>query len=234
MFVLIHSPLVGAFTWSIVANELRRRGKAVLVPHLHDDETASVAYWKQHAESVARELELTPSDTRLILVGHSGAGPLLPAIRAYSPREGVGYIFADAGILWKDASRLELLAAEDASMARAFEEQVRGGAKFPTWSSDDLRELVPDDAARKALVRDLNPRGLAFFQETLRAFTFPNAPCAYLQFNSVYETYAQQAREHGWLFRNMRAGHFHMLVEPVAVTDALIELAQKLETEQRT
>ena len=36
-----------------------------------------------------------------------------------------------------------------------------------TWTDDDLRELVPDDAVRAALVASLRPRGADFFVEPL-------------------------------------------------------------------
>jgi hypothetical protein len=34
VFMLIHSPLVGPFTWSLVAEELRARGQEMFVPTL--------------------------------------------------------------------------------------------------------------------------------------------------------------------------------------------------------
>lgn len=164
----------------------------------------------------------------MILVAHSGAGPLLPAIRAHSPRSVAGYLFVDAGILWRDASRLDLLAAENDAMAREFETELKCGARFPIWSVLDLNEIIPDAETREMLARDLCPRGLAFFQETLPAFDFPDAPAAYLQFSAVYDSYARQAQQHGWHFQKMDAGHFHMLVDPAHVTDALLELTREM------
>jgi len=227
MFVLIHSPLVGAFTWSRVAEEMQRRGIDVLVPHLRDSENANAPYWKQHADSFAQALAATPPQTRMILVAHSGAGPRLPIFRDASPRPIAGYIFVDAGVPISGATYLDLFASENVERAREFEKELRAGARFPTWSAEDLAEIIPDAITRETLANDLRPRDLAFFQEPLPTFeNFPDAPCAYLQFSEVYDRPAREAQARGWAFRQIRAGHFHMLVDPVAVTDALLDLTR--------
>ncbi len=226
MFVLVHSPLVGTFTWSRVRSEMEKRGVEVMAPRLGDD--GSPPFWKQHAGSAAAALAETSPNTPIILVGHSGAGPLLPAIAHSSPRPVIGYVFVDAGILWSDESRLEMMGHENAAMAREFENELVRGGRFPAWSADDLSEILPDAETCQALMADLYPRSLEFFQETLPAFAFPDAPCAYLYFSPPYLTPARQAREHGWKVQDMPAGHFHMLVDPTAVTDALLELTREM------
>lgn len=95
--VLIHSPLVGPLTWSLVAEDLRRRGIDALVPTLHDDDTG-LPYWQQFATVVAQTLDAVPVDRALTLIGHSGAGPLLPAIGRRARRRIGAYVFVDAGL----------------------------------------------------------------------------------------------------------------------------------------
>jgi hypothetical protein len=85
VFVLIHSPLVGPFTWSLVAEELRARGQEVFVPTLSDAEGSAAPSWQQYAASVAHALTAVPLERPLHLIGHSGAGPLLPALRQAVP-----------------------------------------------------------------------------------------------------------------------------------------------------
>src|SRR5690349_20010257 len=140
MFVLIRSPLVGPYTWSRVAAEMQRRAIPVLVPRLSGKTASDKPFWKQYAEGVADVLNETPKETRVILVAHSSAGPLLPALGASGPRSVAGYVFVDAGILFRDASHLDLRASENPEMAREFQAELEQGARFPTWSSDDLRE----------------------------------------------------------------------------------------------
>src|SRR5581483_11861189 len=98
---------------------MERRGIPVLVPRLSDN--GHTPYWRQHTECVANAMQNAAPEARMILVAHSGAGPLLPAIRAASPRVIAGYIFVDAGLPKSGASRLELFADENSDYARQFE-----------------------------------------------------------------------------------------------------------------
>lgn len=225
VFVLVHSPLVGPFTWALVADELRRKGLEAVVPSLADAESAAVPYWKQHAVSAARTLASTPADSALILVGHSGAGPLLPSIRQASHRPVVAYLFVDAGIPKDGASRLDLRAEESPELAEQSRRALASGERFPAWSDADLAEVIPDAERRQRLLAELRPRPLAFFEEPIPVFPgWPDAPCGYLKFSPVYELYAALARENGWVCRELPAGHFHMLVDPVKVAQALLDL----------
>jgi hypothetical protein len=223
-FVFIHSPLVGHLTWTLVADQMRQRGLEMLVPILNDSPDSTEPFWKQHAESVSHALEGIPRNTPVTLVAHSGAGPLLPAIRQCITNPIHAYVFVDAGIPHDGATRLDLMKSEDPEWANRFEEKLRRGEKFPTWSSEDLREIVPDENLRKQLVAEIHPRGLEFFTEPIPVFRgWPDAPCIYIQFSAPYERPALQARQAGWATYEMRAGHFHMLVDPEAVTDIIIK-----------
>src|SRR6478609_2526708 len=113
VFVLVPSPLCGPFTWAATAEELRQRGWEAVVPALEDTgDNASIPYLQQHAESVRRALALVAADRAVILVGHSGAGPLLLALGAAGGHPVAAYVFVDAGIPQDGASRLDLMVAE--------------------------------------------------------------------------------------------------------------------------
>ena len=60
LLVLVHSPLVGPLTWSLVAERLRQRSIKVFVPVLTDVEGTGAPYWQQHAEAVKQALEFIP------------------------------------------------------------------------------------------------------------------------------------------------------------------------------
>ena len=227
--VLIHSPLVGGLTWTLVAEQMRQRGYSVIVPILSDLEISKDPYWKQHADSVAQALIHIPPGTNVILVAHSGAGPLLPIIRQNIPNRIRAYVFVDAGIPRDGATRLDLMKSEDPGWAKGFEESLQSGEQFPKWSSDDLREIVPDENLRKRLVAEIHPRGLDFFTEPIPVFHgWPDAPCVYVQFSAPYERPAAQGRQAGWQIYKLSVGHFHMLVDASAVTDIIFEAVHGL------
>jgi pimeloyl-ACP methyl ester carboxylesterase len=224
--VLIHSPLVGPLTWLLVASELQRRQVETIVPALDDDPKDRVPFWEQHVESVKRALDAIPHATEIVLIGHSGAGPLLPAIGRAANHPIASYIFVDAGIPVDGLSRLELMAHEDPDFARSLVQHLADGT-FPEWSEDDLASIVPNPQVRRELVADLRPRGLDFFSEPIPVFAdWPDAPCGYLQFSSAYDEPARRAREAGWSFKNVDAGHFSMLTDPSAIADELLAMIQ--------
>jgi hypothetical protein len=224
VFVLIHSPLVGPLTWSLVAAELRGRGFDVLVPNMEDSPNSREPFWKQHAESVSRALAHVPNETSLTLVAHSGAGPLLPAIRQSIPYPVKTYVFVDAGIPRDGASRLDLMKLEDPEWANEFQQELERGEHFPTWSFDDLQEVIPDASLRRQMVAELRPRALDFFTEPIPVFDgWPDAPCIYLQLSPAYEWDAEQARKGDWQVHILEAGHFHMLVDAKSVTSLIVD-----------
>lgn len=222
LFVLVHSPLVGPFTWSFVGDDLRGRGYHVLLPELANP--AKPPFWTHHTDSVARTLAAVPEAGPLVFVGHSGAGLLLPGIARATARPAAAYIFVDAGLPADGESRMGM-----GSFASYLRDLYASNERFPNWSEEDLRDILPHPEVRTRLIADLRPQPLAFWEERLPVIdSYPDAPSAYLQFTSSYDDTAKQARRLGWPYHYLQGGHFHMLVDPTAVADALLELTQEM------
>lgn len=225
--MLIHSPLVGPLTWSRVAAELLARGRNVLVPVLDDSSGSGVPYWMQHAKSVSKSVAAMPIHTSMTLVAHSGAGPLLPAIRQKLPNPVHAYVFVDAGIPRDGATRLDLMRSEDPDWAFQFQQKLEQGGQFPDWSFDDLQEAIPEAELRRQMIAEIRPRGLSFFTEPIPVFAgWPDAPCVYIRLSAPYDRPALQARRSGWVTHTLQAGHFHMLVDAKAITDLIVDSAE--------
>jgi hypothetical protein len=228
-YVLIHSPLVGPFTWQLVEQVLVSQGLNSITPELLDNSNSALPYWQQHVESVARDLAQLPQKESLVLVAHSGAGPLLPAIRHRLTHSICAYVFVDAGIPTGGLSRIELMKLEDQEWAEEFHKALLDGEQFPTWTDDDLREIIPDRESRQKLVAGIRPRSLSFFTEPLPVYDdWPDAPCAYIKFSQAYDWDAVKAKQMGWCVYELESGHFHMLVEPLVVADLIVESVQNL------
>ena len=229
--ILLHSPLVGVESWGALPDALRRVGVRAVAVAVDTDDRAPFAE-RYVRGAVAGMLGGRPLADPLVLVGHSGAGPLLGAVGAglrVAGRPAGGYLFCDAGLPEAGATRLELLAAEDAEMAAAFRAELERGGRFPTWSGADLEPVVPDPVARAVLVGSLRPRGLEFFTEPLPAAAgWPDAPCGYLRLSVVYDRWAEEAAARGWPAAGLDAGHFHPLVDPDGVAAALVSLLKRL------
>lgn len=226
----MHSPLVGPLTWSRVATTLQDQGFDAVVPVLHDAPDSGLPFWQQHAGAVAHDLTAVPADRELVLVGHSGAGALLPVI-AHAARRPIGaYLFVDAGLPRDGLSRLAAMEDEAPAFAHELRHHLANGGRFPEWTAEDLRALIPDERVRRGLMAELHPRDRAFFDEPVPGFASgPAAPCGYFLFSAPYREVAAQAQARGWAYRHIEAGHFHMVVEPEEVAVTLIDLVHQLQ-----
>jgi pimeloyl-ACP methyl ester carboxylesterase len=222
--VLLHSPLVGPATWRPVAEQLAARGAAVEVPSLLRVEAAPPPYWPWLADTAARALL---GREPAVVVAHSGAGLLLPAIAERAPGRALAYILVDASL----PVRGREAAGEEAFRAQL--ERLAEDGVLPPWSQwfgeEAMVRLVPDEALRAEVERELPRLPLAYFDHRPPVPDgWPDAPCAYLQFSEVYTPRAAEARTLGWRVEHLPGGHLHMLVEPAAVAGRLLTLSSRL------
>jgi hypothetical protein len=177
--------------------------------------------------AAAAMVQALPAGRPLVLVGHSGAGPLLPAIRQAAERDVALYLFVDAGIPVDGASRLELLRAELPEMGATLEQHLQAGGRYPEWRDEDLIEVIPEENARRHLLEEMQPRDLPFWTEPLPVFAgWPDAACGYLRLSEGYAVPSARARAEGWLHLEVDAGHFHMVVDPGVVAEMMLDLAR--------
>lgn len=225
-WVLLHSPLVGPMTWEPVAAELWRGGVETVVPDIGGAEVPGMPFWRYHAETVASALSSLEKGRRVVLAGHSGAGPLLPAIAAALGRPVAAYLFVDAG-LPADGRR----PIGDGAFADHLRDLYASGGRFPNWTDQALRDVVPDPQVRCRLVASQRPRPLEYWEQPIPVpRSWPDAPCAYLHFvpNPAYDDAAEGARRLGWPRLDIAGAHFHMLVAPATVTEAVRHLVGRL------
>jgi hypothetical protein len=230
-YVLLHSPLTGPVAWGRLPTLLRERGYDVIVINVQEDDEAPFA--ERYVTLAAAQISVAESAPPMLLVAHSGAGPLLPPITSTLPgasRPPGGYLFLDAGIPRKgQPSRLDLLREEDGNLAAELRDSLNAGACFPMWTADELANVVPNHDDRIDLVRSLRPRGRDFFTEPLPAFdVWPDAPCGFLRMSAAYDYWTRIAEQRGWPVVHRDLGHFPALANPEATLDALLELTARL------
>jgi len=219
--VLLHSPLTGPAAWGRLPDALQALGYAVSTVDVTDDDQPP--YATRYVARAALQIAAANPPDPVVLVGHSGAGPLLSSValaRRAAHRPVAGYLFLDAGPppAAAPASRLDLMRAEDADVAADLEAELVAGGSFPAWSDDDLRDTVPDDRLRAELVASLRPRPHDFFAEPLPTPPdwpdWPDAPCGYLKTSAAYDAAARTARARQWPLVERGGGHFAALVDP--------------------
>jgi hypothetical protein len=165
----------------------------------------------------------------VVLVGHSGAGPLLPSIADGLGSEVAALIFVDASVPPASGSAPLVPAG--------FMDQLRTIATdgvLPPWSSwfgeDAMRGLVRDGALREVLELEMPRMPLAYFEESVAMpERWTERPCAFLLLTEAYGESAADARARGWPVAEITdVQHLAPATDPIAVTDALLDLERAL------
>jgi hypothetical protein len=233
-FVLVHSPLVGPTSWLPVAHEFARRGRIAVVPSLLGVAEAPEPRWRHVLDAV--RVATSHLAQRIVLVGHSGAGLLLPAIADASENEIAALVFVDS-FLPPPAGRVPLAPPALIDQLRALATE---GA-LPPWSqwfgADAMRELVPDERMRAHLEAEMPRLPLSYFEATIAVpDDWLRLSCGYLLLTAAaYGDSAAEARAHGWRVIELRdAQHLATATNPIPVTDALLDVERSLERSTRS
>ncbi|MCZ3389833.1 MAG: hypothetical protein LH645_12130 [Actinomycetia bacterium] len=225
---LIHSPFTSAAAWGVTSDALRAHDIEVTIPEVLDDDEPP--YASHFVARVAQQLQLDAPGRHLVLVGHGGAGPLLPQIAFARHAVGspvAGYVFVDAMLprTLKSATRLDLVGADDPVAAAELSQRLAAGHRFPEWTDGELAATVSDPSDRAMLLAGLRPRALDFFTEPLPVpEDWPDAPCTYLQLSDAYAGAAHTAQLRGWPVVKQDAHHFWPLTDPEGYATALMAL----------
>jgi pimeloyl-ACP methyl ester carboxylesterase len=227
VFVLVHSPSVGPQTWDALAAGLRAGGHPVSVPDLRSSLTDGPPYWSRQVAEIVDNVD----DDPVILVGHSGAGVLLPSIGNALGRV-EGYVFIDAGLPFAGRSWLEQAPPELAERVRA----MAADGWLPPWSewwgAAGLAELLPDAKVRDNFAAGCPRLPMAMFEEVQPLVSsWPDAPCAYLLLSEAYQEQAEKCEALGWPTRNLSSHHLAVLTDPDLVLEALLDLVRLIREE---
>jgi pimeloyl-ACP methyl ester carboxylesterase len=223
LLVLVHSPLLGPSAWEWVARDLDQHGRMAVVPSLREAMARPEPSWRDAFEVVTVSAQGASSVT---LVGHSGAGVLLPAIAESIAVDVTGIVFVDAFL--PPANGTAPL------VPHAYIDELNALAAdgvLPPWSSwfgeELMRELVPDAARRSLVERDMPRLPLSSLR---RAVPVPSGwdrrPCGYLLLSAEpYAPSAADAGARGWPVAEIEGGkHLDPVRRPATVTAALLNL----------
>jgi hypothetical protein len=227
-FVLVHSPLVGPLTWEPTAELLRTRRLGVTLPSLAGVLEGGPPYYPKLAARVAESLRGRGDGERLLLVGHSGAGALLPSAAAACGGVVEAVLYVDALLPHPGAS---WLATAPPPLRERLLALVEDG-RLPPWHEwfppGTLDPLLPDPDLRARFVAELPRVPWGYFEEP--APDVPDQPgrCAYLQLSAAYQAAADEAARRGWPTRRVAADHLAPLTRPALVVEHLLELVERL------
>jgi hypothetical protein len=225
VFVLVHSPSVGPATWQPVAERLTASGHQALVPSLLNVGDGEPPYWPRVVAAVRAGLTGVAGNQPIVLVVHSNAGVFAPVLVDGLAQPVASCIFADATV--PEAAGSTPLAEEE------FLPFLRGLAgpdgRLPQWtdwwSEEDVAPMFPDDQVRQVVTAEQPRLPLAYYQEQVPVPAgWDHRPGGYLLFSPAYAGQADQARARGWPVRTTEGEHLHQVVDPDAVSLALLDL----------
>ncbi len=225
--VLVHSPLVGPLTWRAVAADLEGAGVATVVPSL----SGATSHEAMKAAVLADVRRATLADGPIVLVGHSGAGALLPAVAeiladTVTPVEAL--VFVDARLPRPGRSWFADASAERAEHLR---ELAGEGDALPPWHDwfgpDALARLLPDAGLRQRFTDEVPRLPLAYFNEPAPTAQW-RGPIAYLLLSEAYRDEAERLRYAGVPVIIEITDHLAMLSRPATVARALMDLFDRL------
>jgi pimeloyl-ACP methyl ester carboxylesterase len=221
--VLLHSPLVGPLTWQGVAAHLAEAGALVVTPDLTTAVASEPPHHQGIAHTVASSLATVDRDTPIALVGHSGAGPLLPRIATTVSHQVSALIYVDSVLPRPGES---WVANAPQSLVDHLRDLVRNG-RLPPWHEwfppEVIAEILPDSRLRAAFIRELPRLPFTYFTEQTSIDDWPG-PAGYLLLSDGYQQDAQAARQAGMPVVEQIEHHLAMLTEPAAVSAALVRL----------
>ena len=223
--VFVHSPLVGPLTGRAVADRFTAAGRRTVVADLRGAVAGPGPYVPAIVRRVAEAAAPLTGD--VVLVGHSGAGPLLPAIAAGSPQPVRAVLFVDAGLPHPGRSWWQTTPAQ---LTRRLQ-QLADGGRLPPWHrwfpADTLAELLADARVRDAFTAEVPSLPLAYFHEPMPAAHW-RGPAGYLLLSEAYRDDADRARRQGMPVVELSSHHLGTVSAPEAVAAALEELLAAL------
>lgn len=203
---------------------LEARGFGVAVADFAADMTGQPPYYAR----LVRSATASVAGDSAILVVHSGAGSLVPAIAASCRISGA--IFVDALMPHPGQSWLETVPP----MLKSRLEKLSRDGRVPPWHrwwpDGAIRGLFTDEAFYARFVAELTDIPLAFLEERAPDGALPqDFAAAYLQLGPGNAAEASTAGRSGWPVQRLALHHLALLTHPKEVAGAIADLAPPLQ-----
>jgi len=218
--VLLHSPLVGPATWRAVAPLLQARGHDVAVPDLMPIMAEDGPYYPALAEAAAAAIT-DPA----VLVVHSGAGSLVPAIASLEAVRSA--VFVDALLPHPGESWFGGVPGQLCARLRGLAKDGKLPPWHAWWPKGAMERLLPDRTAGAAFLAEQTELPVGYFEEPAPEIPL-TTPSAYLQLSEAYTPDADAAESAEWPVLRLNLNHLGMLTHPQPVADAILLLAEQL------
>lgn len=224
--VLVHSPFLGPASLRPLADALAALGHPAVLLDLRPSVVAPPVHQVllgAFADAMSEEL----LDGPVVLIGHSGAGPLLPAFADSLEDAVAGLVFVDAGLPTPGRSWRDTVPASLYAELRALSRE----GQLPRWQRwfdpDPLETLVTDEALRAEIADEAPEVPIAFLKEERPEVEW-TGPAGYVLLSEPYEADAASAQELGWPLRRLATHHLAPATNPEPVAQAILDVLVEL------
>lgn len=219
--LLVHSPLVGPSSWGPLAEAAIQRGIDVVRPDLTGIAEVVPPKWPYF---VAGAVDAAHALSDTIVVGHSGAGTVLPVIGEQLGDRLSALVFVDAVV-----PPLGGVYRTPAGMVGLLDEKTTDGILLKWldwWPAEDAEELLPRPEDRTAVAADMPRLPRSFYEEEV---SVPQSwseamRCGYLKLSDAYDEEFAEAQARRWPRHELEGTHFSIYTDAETVLNGLLEL----------
>ena len=212
------SPLLGPSSFEPLASVLADRGVEAAIADVRPAFAGGSPVWPEMVR-LARKTARSVLG-KVVVVGHSGAGALLPGVGAALGGQLQRLVFVDA-ILPPAAGAHRY----PESIRRRVAELATDGVLPPWldwWPPETLSALLPEPARLELLRSDIAETPESWFDEEIPIpIAWADGKASYIRLSAAYDQELERARGLGWPTMSLESTHLGIVTEPEAVADVL-------------
>ena len=223
-YLLVHPPLLGPAVWEPVARVLAAAGHRALVPDLRAATDPPEDWWDRAADAAVA----AAAGEHPVVVGHSGAGVLLPLVadRLAGVR---AVVLVDAVLPARSGPT-----APSAGLRACLDGLPTEDGLLPRWTrwwpAETVAGLLPDEAYRARLEEEQPRLARRFYDVAVPVPDgWPAARVGYLRLSPAYDDAAAEAADRGWPVDRVDGHHLTLVTDPAGVAGRIAALAGRPE-----
>lgn len=214
----VPSPLLGPSSWQAFAGALTDRGMTVAVADLRHAFSVEPPAWPEMVRLARRAARPLPGD--VVIVGHSGAGALLPGVGAALGRRLARLVFVDA--ILPPATGVHRYPEQIRSLVAGLAADGQLPPWLDWWPPDTVTAMLPDPSQVTLLRSDMTGTPESWFDEEIPVpIAWTEGDALYLRLSPAYDEEVERARALGWPTTSLDSHHLGILTDPEMVADAV-------------
>lgn len=209
-WLFVHSPLLGPSSWAPIAERAATEGHQVVVPDLRIDPSWPRPIWRRMVDEAARAVD---GSGPLVILGHSGAGALMPSLGRSLASQIDALVFVDANLPPATGSY-----STPPDLRPLIEDNTDGKLLhnwFDWWPEGVVEGLIPDEEIRDSLRAEAPRIPPSYYDDPIPVSDgWTDLPCCYVRLSNAYDADLTEARRRGWPVVSVDSDHLGLITTP--------------------